>query len=276
MTDYVTPTTWEQCAAHVEAGEWWRSRTRLACGSTTERRRRSTGGGAARRMTVGSPSPSPDRVRCPANGVPDVPTGAERYLAERLADPEYRAAYEAAAPVTGDDLRESGSHGRSTTPTTWKNANHPRLGWRPALRSADAVLAVLPPQPAPSPSRRGRVRCCPDWSTRTGSRRGSPRPGRSGASRFAAHATCRGQRRGDTAPACGWRCVLPEPWPSQQRSGCRGGKRGTASAWLATRSWRSAPTMRGRGCGWLRVARSCTRPSTPMAPSRCSRGDGER
>ena len=31
----------------------------------------------------------------------DVPTGAERYLAERLADPEYRAAYEAAAP---DDL----------------------------------------------------------------------------------------------------------------------------------------------------------------------------
>lgn len=33
----------------------------------------------------------------------DVPTGAERYLAERLADPEYRAAYEAAAPVTGDD-----------------------------------------------------------------------------------------------------------------------------------------------------------------------------
>ncbi|MBK6857514.1 MAG: hypothetical protein IPG97_13455 [Microthrixaceae bacterium] len=43
----------------------------------------------------------------------------------------------------------------------------------------------------------------------------------------------------------------------------------TASAWLATRSWRSAPTMRGRGCGWSRVARSCTHPSTPMAPSRC-------
>ena len=36
----------------------------------------------------------------------DVPTGAERYLAERLADPEYRAAYEAAAPAAADDLRE--------------------------------------------------------------------------------------------------------------------------------------------------------------------------
>lgn len=37
----------------------------------------------------------------------DVPTGAERYLAERLADPEYRAAYEPPAPVTGDDLRDA-------------------------------------------------------------------------------------------------------------------------------------------------------------------------
>lgn len=45
------------------------------------------------------------RYRLPVSWSPepptDVPTGAERYLAERLADPEYRAAYEAAAP---DDL----------------------------------------------------------------------------------------------------------------------------------------------------------------------------
>ena len=81
----------------------------------------------------------------------DVPTGAERYLAERLADPEYRAAYEAAAPVTGDDLRERIARAiyEEEHDGPWKNANHP--DWVQSLRSADAVLAVLPPQPAPSP-----------------------------------------------------------------------------------------------------------------------------
>lgn len=89
----------------------------------------------------------------------DVPTGAERYLpfgwpmslAERLADPEYRAAYEAAAPVTGDDLRERIARAiyEEEHDGPWMNANYP--DWVQSLRSADAVLAVLPPQPAPSP-----------------------------------------------------------------------------------------------------------------------------
>ena len=78
-------------------------------------------------------------------------TGAERYLAERLADPEYRAVYEAAAPVTGDDLRERIARAiyEEEHDGPWKNANHP--DWVQSLRSADAVLAVLPPQPTPSP-----------------------------------------------------------------------------------------------------------------------------
>ena len=38
---------------------------------------------------------------------PEPPaTGAERYLAGRMADPEYRAAYEATSPPAPDDLRE--------------------------------------------------------------------------------------------------------------------------------------------------------------------------
>lgn len=108
MTEYITPTTWEQCAAHVEAGGvveiedapgvWINDRA----AATTYRGRCGTpdDGWAPRRLV-------PIESAAPANGVPAVPTGAERYLAERLADPEYRAAYEAAAPVTGDDLRDA-------------------------------------------------------------------------------------------------------------------------------------------------------------------------
>lgn len=79
-------------------------------------------------------------------------TGAERYLAERLADPEYRAAYEAAAPAAGDDLREriarAGFESQNNT-TRWADlGDGSKWIWR---HYADAVLAVLPPQPAPSP-----------------------------------------------------------------------------------------------------------------------------
>jgi len=57
----------------------------------------------------------------------------------------------AAAPVTGDDLRERIARAiyEEEHDGPWKNANHP--DWVQSLRSADAVLAVLPPQPAPSP-----------------------------------------------------------------------------------------------------------------------------
>lgn len=77
-------------------------------------------------------------------------TGAERYLAERLADPEYRAAYEAAAPVTGDDLRERiarASFESQNNTTRWADlGDGSKWIWR---HYADAVLAVLPPQPVP-------------------------------------------------------------------------------------------------------------------------------
>ena len=87
----------------------------------------------------------------------DVPTGAERYLAERLADPEYRAAYEAAAPAAGDDLRERIARAiyEEDHDGPWKNANHP--DWVRSLRSADAVLAVLPTPAPPVPPWPGAV-----------------------------------------------------------------------------------------------------------------------
>ena len=152
MTDYVTPTTWEQCAAHVEAGGvvevedapgvWINDRAaatiyRGRCGTPDD-------SWVPRRLV-------PIESAAPANGVPDVPTGAERYLAERLADPEYRAAYEAAAPVTGDDLRE-----RIARAIYADDVENERTDFREGVApcyydNADAVLAVLPPQPAPSP-----------------------------------------------------------------------------------------------------------------------------
>ena len=49
------------------------------------------------------------RYRLPTSWTwsPEPPaTGAERYLAGRMADPEYRAAYEATSPPAPDDLRE--------------------------------------------------------------------------------------------------------------------------------------------------------------------------
>ncbi len=77
----------------------------------------------------------------------DVPTGAERYLAERLADPEYRAAYEAAAPAAGDDLRE-----RIARAIYADDVENERTDFREGVApcyydNADAVLAVLPAPP---------------------------------------------------------------------------------------------------------------------------------
>lgn len=126
MTDYVTPTTWEQCAAHVEAGGvveiedapgvWINDRA-----ATTIY-----------------------RGRC---GTPD-----DGWAPRRLVPIE-----SAAAPVTGDDLRERIAR------AIWEDDERVKRDqlndWRAEpltdhevyLRNADAVLAVLPPQPAPSP-----------------------------------------------------------------------------------------------------------------------------
>ena len=126
MTDYVTPTTWEQCAAHVEAGGvveiedapgvWINDRA-----ATTIY-----------------------RGRC---GTPD-----DGWAPRRLVPIE-----SAAAPAAGDDLRERIAR------TIWEDderAKRDQLNdWRAEpltdhevyLRNADAVLAVLSPQPAPSP-----------------------------------------------------------------------------------------------------------------------------
>ena len=126
MTDYVTPTTWEQCAAHVEAGGvveiedapgvWINDRA-----ATTIY-----------------------RGRC---GTPD-----DGWAPRRLVPIE-----SAAAPVTGDDLRERIAR------AIWEDDERVKRDqlndWRAEpltdhevyLRNADAVLAVLSPQPAPSP-----------------------------------------------------------------------------------------------------------------------------
>jgi len=85
MTNYVTPQTWEQCAAHVEAGGvveiedapgvWINDRAaatiyRGRCGTPDD-------GWAPRRLVP----------------IETEATGAERYLAGRLDDPEYAEAY---------------------------------------------------------------------------------------------------------------------------------------------------------------------------------------
>ena len=126
MTNYVTPQTWEQCAAHVEAGGvveiedapgvWINDRA-----ATTIY-----------------------RGRC---GTPD-----DSWVPRRLVPIE-----SAAAPVTGDDLRERIAR------AIWEDDERVKRDqlndWRAEpltdhevyLRNADAVLAVLSPQPAPSP-----------------------------------------------------------------------------------------------------------------------------
>ena len=126
MTNYVTPQTWEQCAAHVEAGGvveiedapgvWINDRA-----ATTIY-----------------------RGRC---GTPDDGWAPRRLVPIKSA----------AAPVTGDDLRERIAR------AIWEDDERVKRDqlndWRAEpltdhevyLRNADAVLAVLSPQPAPSP-----------------------------------------------------------------------------------------------------------------------------
>lgn len=120
MTNYVTPQTWEQCAAHVEAGGvveiedapgvWINDRA-----ATTIY-----------------------RGRC---GTPD-----DGWAPRRLVPIE-----SAAAPVTGDDLRERIAR------AIWEDdVENERTDFRKGVApcyydNADAVLAVLSPQPAPSP-----------------------------------------------------------------------------------------------------------------------------
>src|SRR5574343_356142 len=162
MTDYVTPTTWEQCARHVEAGGiveiedapgvWINDRAaatiyRGRCGTPDD-------GWAPRRLV-------PIESAAPANGVPAVPTGAERYLAERLADPEYRDAYEAAAPVTGDDLPPDGCEAVwLPTDVVDEWVGLPTTDYPPSLAQARATIYACrqaqarrgtPPAPPPAP-----------------------------------------------------------------------------------------------------------------------------
>jgi len=87
MTGYVTPTTWEQCARHVEAGgivevqTAWGAWEREYLTPRTYRRRHGAPGGSAwvtRRLV-----PIESAAR----------TGAERYLTDRMTDPEYAEAH---------------------------------------------------------------------------------------------------------------------------------------------------------------------------------------
>src|SRR5574343_178174 len=150
MTDYVTPTTWEQCAAHVEAGGvveiedapgvWINDRAaatiyRGRCGTPGD-------GWAPRRLV-------PIESAAPANGVPAVPTGAERYLAERLADPEYRDAYEAAAPAAGDDLPPDGCEAVwLPTDVVDEWVGLPTTDYPPSLAQARATIYACREAPA--------------------------------------------------------------------------------------------------------------------------------
>ena len=120
MTDYVTPTTWEQCAAHVEAGGV--VEVEDAPGVWINDRAAAT----------------IYRGRC---GTPD-----DSWVPRRLVPIE-----SAAAPVTGDDLRE-----RIARAIYADDVENERTDFREGVApcyydNADAVLAVLPPQPAPSP-----------------------------------------------------------------------------------------------------------------------------
>ena len=87
MTDYVTPTTWEECARHVEAGgivevfdgfDEWLDEGVGPSGFRSRPRRPGIGTWEAPRRLV---------------PIETEATGAERYLAGRLDDPEYAEAY---------------------------------------------------------------------------------------------------------------------------------------------------------------------------------------
>ncbi len=113
----VMATTWEQCARHVEAGgvvevndHGWAKEYLTAVSYRMMDDGRRPGDGSLPRRLV--PIPAPDEPET-AEGddwrprrllplpVASEPTGAERYLAERRADPEYAAAFEAQREALG-------------------------------------------------------------------------------------------------------------------------------------------------------------------------------
>lgn len=107
------------------------------------------GGGT---LTAGSLHAAP---QAPEMGVlaavPDLepPTGAERYLADRLEDPGYREAYEeAAAEEPSSDLREVmariiGSEAEATVKAAWKDAGLAPLSRIAASREDHALQIVV-------------------------------------------------------------------------------------------------------------------------------------
>ena len=118
MTEYITPTTWEQCAAHVEAGGvveiedapgvWINDRA----AATTYRGRCGTpdDGWAPRRLVPGESAPAPESSTGIGEG--EAVRAYYRPTAERLrAISEVMTAErlrdEAAAPAAGDDLRDA-------------------------------------------------------------------------------------------------------------------------------------------------------------------------
>ena len=164
MTEYITPTTWEQCAAHVEAGGvveiedapgvWINDRA----AATTYRGRCGTpdDGWAPRRLVPGESAPAPESSTGIGEG--EAVRAYYRPTAERLrAISEVMTAErlrdEAAAPAAGDDLRERIAQAiweRDGWGDPWVTAGH--LTHTKYRRMADAVLAVLPPQPTPPPA----------------------------------------------------------------------------------------------------------------------------
>ena len=160
MTEYITPTTWEQCAAHVEAGGvveiedapgvWINDRAaatsyRGRCGTPDD-------GWAPRRLVPGeSAAPAPESSTGIGEG--EAVRAYYRPTAERLrAISEVMTAErlrdEAAAPAAGDDLREriarAAAGGYMRVPIVALDGMYLGPPW---LDVADAVLAVLPAPP---------------------------------------------------------------------------------------------------------------------------------
>ncbi len=154
MTGYVTPTTWEQCARHVEAGgivevqTAWGAWEREYLTPRTYRRRHGAPGGSAwvtRRLV-----PIESAAR----------TGAERYLTDRMTDPEYAEAHlEATRHLTATVVPDGYEVVVLPVETVdycakdgwgdpWEGTGTAAIKYG---RMADAVLAVLPTPAAPVP-----------------------------------------------------------------------------------------------------------------------------
>ena len=161
MTDYVTPTTWEECARHVEAGgivevqTAWGAWEREYLTPRTYRRRHGAPGGSAwvtrRLVPIESAAPAPESSTGIGEG--EAVRAYYRPTAERLrAISEVMTAErlrdEAAAPAAGDDLREriarAAAGGYMRVPIVALDGMYLGPPW---LDVADAVLAVLPAPP---------------------------------------------------------------------------------------------------------------------------------